>query len=74
MKPAELKQFLDGLTPEQLEEYAKECETTPAYLQQLKGGHRRASAKLARRMVEKSRGALRLPAVRPDIWGADQVA
>lgn len=70
----ELKKFLDGLTPEQLEHYAKECGTSPAYLTQLKGGHRRASTKLARKLVEKSGGGLRLESVRPDVWGYVQSA
>lgn len=70
----ELKSFLDSLKPDELDSFAKECGTTPAYLVQLKGGHRLASSKLAKRMVEKSSGRLRLPAVRPDIWGADQTA
>lgn len=70
----ELKQFLDSLEPEELARFAEECETTPAYLNQLKGGHRLASSKLAQRMVAKSCGRLRLPAVRPDIWGESQTA
>jgi hypothetical protein len=70
----ELKEFLDGLTPEELGQYAKECDTSTAYLMQLKGGHRRASTKLARMLVIKSCGRLRLQSVRPDIWGQDQVA
>lgn len=66
--------FLDGLTPEQLDQYAKECGTSAGYLMQLKGGHRRASTKLARTLVEKSGGGLRLHAVRPDVWSHDQIA
>jgi len=70
----ELKQFLDELTPSELDEYAKACGTSAAYLAQLKGGHRRASTKLARKLVDESRGRLRLASVRPDVWGQAQLA
>jgi hypothetical protein len=71
---AELKKFLDALAPEELEQYAKDCGTSAAYLMQLKGGHRRASTKLARTLVAKSGGGLRLQSVRPDVWGQEHVA
>jgi DNA-binding transcriptional regulator YdaS (Cro superfamily) len=68
MELSELKAFLDGLSPDELDRFAKRSGTTSAYLAQIKGGHRRASTRLAQRLVSASTGRLRLHAVRPDVW------
>lgn len=71
-----LKEVLQQLPREALERVAAECQTTPEYLlEQVANGHRRASVRLARRLIQASDlvGRVQLSDIRPDIWGAESV-
>jgi DNA-binding transcriptional regulator YdaS (Cro superfamily) len=55
-------------------EVAAVCEkasTNLAYFRQIAYGHRRASPKLAQRLVKASNGELTLQALRPDIYATE---
>lgn len=65
----DLKQYLETLTPDEREDYAKRCGTTTAYFAQLTGGHRRPSPDLAKLLHVESRKVVKLSKLRPDIWG-----
>ena len=47
---------------------AAKAGTHYVYLYQIRSGHRKASPKMARKIVEASAGNLTLHDVRPDIW------
>lgn len=68
-----IKDYLNTLTPNQRNEFARRAGTKPSHLPQLKGGHSKPSVKLSRELVEASNGALTLEELRPDVWGV-QVA
>lgn len=65
----DLKQYLSELTPEQRQDLAERAGTSPAYLVQLAGAHRKPSPAMARALVEASNNKLSLENLRPDIWG-----
>jgi predicted transcriptional regulator len=68
---ARLCDFLRDLDATQKRDLAEEAETTPAYLEQLAGGHRRPSYALSQRLVRaanKLGHQLSLNDCRPDIW------
>lgn len=60
-----LKDYLENADPEAL---AKAAGTKRVYLTHLAYGHRKASVKLAQRIVAATRGRVSLSDLRPDIW------
>lgn len=75
--PSPLELFLQELGREARERLAKGAGTTPAYIDQLAGGHRKPSHEMARALVT-SATALKLPLTlhicRPDIWTSARAA
>jgi hypothetical protein len=72
-----LKVVLQQLPREAIERVASECKTTPEYLlEQVANGHRKASVRLARRLIQASdlAGLVELSDIRPDIWGDESLA
>jgi len=78
----DIRSFTHELNPEQRAAFVEKSGTSTAYLSQLVGGHRKASANLARKMVAASRDLfpretsrwLTLHGIRPDIWTPDEAA
>lgn len=69
------QEFWRSLSPELKEKFAKRCRRSPGYLFLVAGGHRDASAQLARTFERESRrapfnGNVRPHLVRPDIFDA----
>lgn len=70
-----LPDYLKDLTAEEFKTFAAQCGIEPGYLAQLKcrtpaNAKRVPSAKLSRRFVEHSGGALTLHELRPDVFDA----
>lgn len=63
-----LSEFMAEASAERREEVAQKAETTVAYLYQLAGGHRAASALLARRIENATDGEVTRADLRPDIF------
>lgn len=77
----DVQTFIQRLDAEQRQQFADMLKTSPAYLSQLGTGHRKASPKLARKIVLASQELLpdgdchlTLSGVRPDIWPPDEAA
>lgn len=64
-----LRDFMKTLTREQKEAFAMRCKTKLSYLQQIAGGHRKASGPLARRMIIESGFMISPQSIRDDIFG-----
>lgn len=66
---SKLKEVLRSLPPAELARVAREAETKPEYLtEQVANGHRKASVRLAKRLVKALPDRLTLADVRPDIY------
>jgi hypothetical protein len=68
--------FWRSLSAALKEEFSRRCERSRGYLFLVSGGHRRASAQLARTIEREARGApfgASVPAskIRPDLFGPD---
>lgn len=63
-----LAHYIESLEPAARREFAHRAGTTDAHLAQLKGGHRRPSAEMAKRLSAASCGVVTLCELRPDIW------
>lgn len=65
----DIKTFCKTYDRQFIREVAEKAGTNYDHLRyQLVGGHRKASHKLAIRLVKASRGILTLHGIRPDIW------
>ena len=65
----DLKTYMAGLMPSERQKLAKKLKTTPDYLRhQIGGGHRRASASLAKSIESATGGAVNRHDLRPDIF------
>lgn len=64
---AHLRDWLAANTPAARESVAVAAGTSVAHLWQLAGGHRKASAELAERLQEASRGEITIAGLRPDL-------
>lgn len=69
-----LKDFLRTLAPDEREAFAEAANTSVAYLYQLAGGHRDASAKMAVKIEKASQGAVTRRELRPDYFFEDSAA
>lgn len=56
--PMELKKYLNTLNKEQLDKFARDCDTSVAYLKQIATGHRNAGGKSLRNIPKASGGAV----------------
>lgn len=65
----QLADYLKTLTSDQRILVAKKAGTTREYLVQLAGGHRKASALLAKRLEDATGGKVAKSELRPDIFG-----
>lgn len=63
----ELKQFLKDLGAVALVDFARRCETTPAHLKQVAGGHRRAGEYLCINIDRETKGQVKCENLRPDV-------
>ncbi|SFY30429.1 hypothetical protein [Azotobacter vinelandii] len=61
-----LRDWLASKTAEEREFIARKAGTTVGHLWQLAGGHRKASAELAERLQDASRGEITIAGLRPD--------
>ena len=61
-----LKEFLSGKTEEEIEAFAKEANTSVAYLDQLIRGYRKAGMKVSADLIRASKGAITMEGLRPD--------
>lgn len=64
-----LKEWLRDASPKEREKVATEADTTVEYLYQIAGGHRNASASLAKRLEVALRRKVLRKNIRPDIFG-----
>ncbi|MFC3457216.1 hypothetical protein [Massilia haematophila] len=62
-----MRTYLQQATPEQREALAVAVKSSVGYFYLIGGGHRRASPRLAKRLVE-AEPKLTLSGLRPDIW------
>lgn len=62
-----LLDYLKGISKEQLNEFAEQCQTSVGQLKQVAYGHRRASAALAINIERASGGEVRCEQLRDDI-------
>jgi len=61
-----LQNYIDSLSPEQLQQFADRADTSVAYIKQLATGHRKAGAKSIFNLIEASEGVLTAQSLRPD--------
>lgn len=66
----DIKTYVDQLTPDERDTFAKQAGTTREYLSQIIHGHRQASAALAKELRSASGEKIDLHSIRPDIWDA----
>jgi DNA-binding transcriptional regulator YdaS (Cro superfamily) len=66
----DIKTFIDKLSPEEKEKFAKRADTSVAYLSQLAHGHRNAGIKTIVAIEEASNGIVTRYDLRPDIFGS----
>ena len=62
------RKFIDKYGKDEATRVAESAGSRYVYLTQIASGHRKPSPKLARRLVEVSKGRLTLRDLRPDIW------
>lgn len=62
-----LRDWLANATNERRQEVAAAAKTTLGHLWQLAGGHRKASADLAERLQDASKGEITIAGLRPDL-------
>ena len=63
---AELKSFLNRLTPNERKAFAKRCQTSIGYLHQIMYGNSKCSALLAIRIDKESNGAVKCDLLCPE--------
>jgi hypothetical protein len=62
-----LRDWLANATNDRRQEVAASAKTTLGHLWQLAGGHRKASADLAERLQDASKGEITIAGLRPDL-------
>ena len=62
-----LREWLANASPERRDEVARNAGTSPGYLWQLAGGHRKPTPEIAERLQEASGGEITIAGLRPDL-------